>query len=70
MAPLPRAIEQSYAAGVHDEFVIPCVICAGGTPVGPVRDGDGFIFFNFRSDRAREITRALALDDFDGFQRR
>ena len=63
------AIEQSYAAGVNDEFVIPCVICADGKPVGPVRDGDGFIFFNFRSDRAREITRALALDDFDGFER-
>jgi len=64
-----EAIEQSYAAGVHDEFVVPCVICADGAPVGRVQDGDGFIFFNFRSDRAREITRALALDDFDGFDR-
>jgi 2,3-bisphosphoglycerate-independent phosphoglycerate mutase len=63
------AIDQSYAAGVHDEFVIPCVICADGAPVGPVRDGDGFIFFNFRSDRAREISRALALDDCTGFER-
>jgi 2,3-bisphosphoglycerate-independent phosphoglycerate mutase len=36
---------------------------------GKLRDGDGFIFFNFRSDRAREITRALALDDFNGFER-
>jgi 2,3-bisphosphoglycerate-independent phosphoglycerate mutase len=63
------AITQSYAAGVHDEFVVPCVICEGGAPVGRLRDGDGFIFFNFRSDRAREITRALALDDFDGFPR-
>jgi len=45
------------------------VICEGGKPVGPVRDNDGFIFFNFRSDRAREITRALALDDCSGFQR-
>ena len=64
-----EAIEQSYNAGVHDEFVVPCVICAGGAPVGKVHDGDGFIFFNFRSDRAREITRALALGDFDGFDR-
>jgi 2,3-bisphosphoglycerate-independent phosphoglycerate mutase len=61
-----EAIEQSYAAGVHDEFVVPVVIAENAT----VNDGDGFIFFNFRSDRAREITRALALEDFDGFERR
>ena len=64
------AIGQSYARGVNDEFVIPCVICADGAPVGPVRDNDGFIFFNFRSDRAREISRALALEDCSGFLRR
>jgi 2,3-bisphosphoglycerate-independent phosphoglycerate mutase len=46
------------------------VICEQGAPVGQLLDGDGFIFFNFRSDRAREITRSLALDDFDGFVRR
>jgi len=63
------AIRNSYAEGVHDEFVVPCVICSGDEPVGTLRDGDGFIFFNFRSDRAREITRALALDDCDGFPR-
>ena len=63
------AIEQSYASKVYDEFVVPAVICEQGAPVGQVRDGDGFIFFNFRSDRAREITRALALEGFDGFQR-
>ncbi|MFA7062225.1 MAG: 2,3-bisphosphoglycerate-independent phosphoglycerate mutase, partial [Pedobacter sp.] len=65
-----EAIEQSYAADVHDEFVLPVVIAENGTPVGTVKDGDGFIFFNFRSDRAREITRAIALDGFDGFERR
>lgn len=64
-----EAIKGSYAAGVTDEFVLPSVISAGGGAVGPVRDGDGFIFFNFRSDRAREITRALALEQFDGFAR-
>ncbi len=64
-----EAIEQSYAAGVNDEFVLPTVIMNQGLPVGTVRDGDGFIFFNFRSDRAREITRAIALDRFDGFDR-
>jgi 2,3-bisphosphoglycerate-independent phosphoglycerate mutase len=63
------AIANSYAAGVTDEFVIPCVICADGAPAGQVRDGDGFISFNFRSDRAREITRALARDDCPGFDR-
>ncbi|HZV82260.1 MAG TPA: 2,3-bisphosphoglycerate-independent phosphoglycerate mutase [Geobacteraceae bacterium] len=63
------AIRNSYAEGVHDEFVVPCVICNGDVPVATLQDGDGFIFFNFRSDRAREITRALALDDFDGFPR-
>jgi 2,3-bisphosphoglycerate-independent phosphoglycerate mutase len=65
-----QAIEQSYLAGVNDEFVIPSVIVADGKPVGQLRDGDGFIFFNFRSDRAREITRALTDSEFTGFQRR
>jgi len=65
-----EAIEQSYAAGVHDEFVVPAVITENGKPLGLVRDGDGFICFNFRSDRAREITRAIALDQFEGFKRR
>ncbi len=64
-----EAVEASYSAGVHDEFVVPAVIADNGAPVATIRDGDGFIFFNFRSDRAREITRALALDGFDGFQR-
>ncbi len=60
-----EAIEQSYAAGVHDEFVLPAVVAENAT----LDSGDGFILFNFRSDRAREITRALALDGFDGFER-
>ncbi|RII28798.1 MAG: 2,3-bisphosphoglycerate-independent phosphoglycerate mutase [Geobacter sp.] len=64
-----EAIEASYAAGVTDEFVVPSVITADGKPVGTLRDGDGLIYFNFRSDRAREITRALALSDCPGFDR-
>lgn len=64
-----EAIQSSYAAGLHDEFVLPCVICADAAPLGTVNDGDGIIFFNFRSDRAREITRSLTFKDFDGFQR-
>jgi 2,3-bisphosphoglycerate-independent phosphoglycerate mutase len=63
------AIEESYAAGITDEFVLPAVMLDGEVPVGTVRDGDGIIFFNFRSDRAREITRAFNDDDFDGFSR-
>ncbi|HEY4743211.1 MAG TPA: 2,3-bisphosphoglycerate-independent phosphoglycerate mutase [Desulfuromonadaceae bacterium] len=65
-----EAIRLSYEAGVNDEFVVPCVICRDNAPVGTIKDGDGFIFFNFRSDRAREITRAVALEGFDGFERR
>ncbi|ACH40766.1 phosphoglycerate mutase, 2,3-bisphosphoglycerate-independent [Citrifermentans bemidjiense Bem] len=63
------AIEQSYQGGVNDEFVLPSVIMQGGAPVGRLGDGDGFIFFNFRSDRAREITRAFTDPGFDGFKR-
>ncbi len=65
-----QAIERSYLAGEGDEFVLPSVIVADGEPVGQVRDGDGFIFFNFRSDRAREITRTLTDPGFTGFERR
>jgi 2,3-bisphosphoglycerate-independent phosphoglycerate mutase len=63
------AIKASYEAGVTDEFVEPCVIVNGGAPVGKVTDDDSFIFFNFRSDRAREITRSLTDPAFDGFKR-
>jgi len=61
-----EAIKNAYAAGQTDEFVEPWVI---GSP-GVVSSGDGVIFLNFRADRARELTRALALDDFAGFNRR
>ncbi|MBN1958740.1 MAG: 2,3-bisphosphoglycerate-independent phosphoglycerate mutase [Desulfuromonadales bacterium] len=60
-----EAIEKAYAAGQTDEFVAPWVI---GKP-GTIDDDDGVIFFNFRADRAREMTRALTLKDFDGFAR-
>ena len=45
------------------------VVDGDGAPVGPIRDGDSVIFFNFRADRARQLTRALALDTFDEFER-
>jgi len=60
-----EAVERSYAAGTTDEFVLPTV-CDGGETV---KDGDSVIFFNFRPDRAREITRAFVDADFSGFSR-
>ena len=64
------AVEGAYARGVSDEFVEPCVITAAdGGPVGRLRDDDAVVFFNFRADRARQLTRALAFADFDGFER-
>jgi len=60
------AISAAYAAGQNDEFVEPCIIDGGGN----IEDGDGVIFFNFRADRAREITRAFCQKNFTGFERR
>lgn len=63
-------IERSYAAGVTDEFIKPSVVVnADGSPVATMADGDSVIFFNFRADRMRQLTRAIAFDDFDGFER-
>ena len=65
-----EAIARAYAAGVTDEFVLPTVIVDGdGAPVGTMADGDVAIFFNFRSDRARELSHALVDESFAGFQR-
>ena len=65
-----QAVQQSHAAGITDEFIKPVVIVgADEAPVGLVREGDSVLFFNFRADRARQITRALTLDEFDGFER-
>ena len=61
-----HAIEESYAQDVTDEFVKPVVCC----PEGVINQGDSVIFMNFRPDRAREMTWALNLPDFDGFQRK
>ena len=60
-----EAIKASYAAGVNDEFVVPCII---GDYQG-ANDGDAFLMANFRADRAREITYALGDDKFEGFAR-
>jgi 2,3-bisphosphoglycerate-independent phosphoglycerate mutase len=61
------AVEASYAAGVMDEFVLPTVITQNGQPAATISSGDSVIFFNFRPDRAREITRAFMQPDFSGF---
>lgn len=69
-APDPvTAMQNSYDADVTDEFVIPVVIKKDGKPVATVQDGDSVIFYNFRPDRARQITRAFCADEFDGFDR-
>ena len=63
------AMQESYDKEVYDEFVLPTVITENGKPVSLVKPNDSVIFFNFRPDRAREITRAFCCDDFDGFER-
>ena len=62
------AIESSYQKEVFDEFVEPTLICNGDTPIATISENDSVIFFNFRPDRAREITRALVDPNFDGFE--
>jgi 2,3-bisphosphoglycerate-independent phosphoglycerate mutase len=65
-----QAVATAYRQGETDEFVRPIVITADDDTSPPViRDRDGIIFFNFRADRAREITRAFTAEDFDHFQR-
>ena len=64
-----EAVQQSYDKGETDEFVLPTVIQADGRPAAKIGAGDGVIFFNFRGDRAREITKAFVNKDFDGFSR-
>ena len=63
------AIQASYDDGKTDEFVMPTVVVENGAPVGLINDNDSVIFFNFRPDRAREITRAFCDDEFAGFAR-
>ncbi|MCR5685664.1 MAG: 2,3-bisphosphoglycerate-independent phosphoglycerate mutase [Lachnospiraceae bacterium] len=65
-----EGIQASYDKGVTDEFVVPFVIKKNGAPVATIKPNDSIIFYNFRPDRARQITRALCCEDFDGFERR
>ncbi len=65
----PAGIQASYDKDETDEFVKPTVVVEGDKPVALISDNDSVIFFNFRPDRAREITRAFCDDDFKGFDR-
>ena len=62
------AIESSYQQEIFDEFVEPTVICNGEKPVAKIEKNDSVIFFNFRPDRAREITRTLVDEEFNKFE--
>jgi 2,3-bisphosphoglycerate-independent phosphoglycerate mutase len=65
----PAGIQASYDRGETDEFVKPTVVMENGAPVATIKDGDSVVFFNFRPDRAREITRSFCDDEFKGFER-
>lgn len=60
-------IQENYDRNVTDEFMEPAVVVRDGAPVAPMRDGDGLITWNYRSDRMRQIVRAVAIEGFDGF---
>ena len=64
-----EAVQASYDAEKTDEFVLPTVLKKDGKPVATIQDKDSVIFFNFRPDRARELTRAFCADEFTGFER-
>lgn len=64
-----EAMQKSYDEGATDEFVVPTVIQKNGQPVAKIQAQDSIIFYNFRPDRARQLTRAFCDDGFTGFQR-
>mgnify|MGYP001218777381 FL=1 len=64
-----NAVQESYDNEKYDEFVIPAVVLEDGKPVATIKENDSIICYNFRPDRAREITRAFCDDDFTGFDR-
>jgi len=64
-----EVINRSYQDDISDEFVEPSVIVKDGKPIATIDEGDSIIFFNFRPDRARQITRAIVDYDFEGFIR-
>jgi len=66
-----KALQDSYAANVFDEQVMPYVcVQKDGTPIATIDDGDAILYFNFRADRARQLTEALVVPDFNEFERK
>ena len=65
-----EAVENSYRKGVTDEFILPTNVVENGKPVALIGKEDSVVFFNFRPDRAREITRAFTEEEFSGFERK
>ncbi len=65
----PAAVQASYDREETDEFVKPTIVVKDGAPVAVIKENDSVVFFNFRPDRAREITRAFCDDEFTGFDR-
>lgn len=65
----PDGIQNSYDKDVTDEFVLPTVVVKEGAPLATIKENDSIIFYNFRPDRAREITRTFCDDEFTGFAR-
>ena len=62
-----EAVQQSYSNNLTDEFILPTIITEGGQPVATIQDGDAVVCFNFRTDRCREITKALTQADFPNY---
>ena len=65
-----ECVEKSYNSDVTDEFIVPTVITKDGKPTGVISEGDSVVFFNFRPDRAREISRTIVDEEFTGFDRK
>jgi 2,3-bisphosphoglycerate-independent phosphoglycerate mutase len=63
-----KYLEESYAKDVFDEYIEPAFVTENGAPVGQIKDGDAIIFFNYREDRARQMTKAFAVPDFNEFE--
>lgn len=62
---IKEAIKQSYENGITDEFIRPIILAERGKPVSLIEEGDAVIFYNFRIDRPRQLTRAFVLENFD-----
>ena len=62
-----KYLRDSYKNGVYDEYIEPAVICSGEEPIGRIKEGDSVIFFNYREDRARQLTKAFVIPGFSKF---